>query len=92
MCDCVFFIPLYFSLVTICMCYQYFDIRDEPPLPSKFCLKKSTRQEEFPLGGSFSLQICFLCLERGNVLPPLLHTPPKKESEEEVSSSVNAAK
>ena len=62
-------------------------------LPSKFCLKKKKYQARgISFGGSFSLQICFLWLERGNVLPPLPHTPPKKESEEEVSSSVNAAK
>ena len=75
------------------MYYQYFDNRDESPLPSKFCLKKKKYQARgISFGGSFSLQICFLWLERGNVLPPLLHTPPKKESEEEVSANVNAAK
>ena len=45
LCVTVFFSPLYFSLVTICMYYQYFDIRDEPPLPSKFCLKKKKKYQ-----------------------------------------------
>ena len=58
LCVTVFFSPLYFSLVTICMYYQYFDIRDEPPLPSKFCLKK---KKKVPGKRNFLWGVHFLC-------------------------------
>ena len=49
MCDFFLFLLCFFLFVTICM--YYFDNRDEPPLPSKFCFKKKRiGQEEFPLG------------------------------------------